>query len=94
MKMSKRSARIALGLTLLSGAAALHAQPQLILISGAAAPGGVSAQDVTPDGVTVVGTSDGRAFRWTEVGAVEFLTPSDFLHTFDAAVAEWLHYAL
>jgi hypothetical protein len=88
MKMSKRSARIALGLTLLSGAAALHAQPQLFLISGAAAPGGVSAQDVTPDGVTVVGTSDGRAFRWTEVGGVEFLTASDFLHTFDASVSD------
>lgn len=88
MRLSTRIARAALGLTLLCGATALQAQPELILISAAAAPGGVSAQDVTPDGVTVVGTSDGRAFRWTEVGGVEFLTPPDFLHTFDASVSD------
>jgi hypothetical protein len=88
MTISTQAALAALGLNLLGGAAALQAQPQLVLLSGAAAPGAVSAQDVTPDGGTVVGTSDGRAFRWTEVGGVEFLTPSDFLHTFDASISD------
>ena len=88
MSVPSQVALVTLGLSLLRGAAALHAQPELILLTDAAAPGGVSAQDVTPDGSTVVGTSDGRAFRWTEVGGVEFLSPADFLHTFDAAVSD------
>ena len=88
MRFSTHVTVAALGLALSFGATALSAQPELILLSDAAAPGGVSAQDVTPDGLTVAGTSDGRAFRWTEGGAVEFLTPSDFLHTFDASVSD------
>jgi len=78
-----------LGLAALCGATALAAQPaELLLLDAAAAPGGVSAQDVTPDGSTVVGTSDGRAFRWTQVGGVEFLSSSDFLHTNKATVSD------
>lgn len=73
---------------LLGGAATLRAQPEVVLISGAAAAGAVAAQDVTPDGLTVVGTSEGRVFRWTESGGVAFLTAADFLHTFDAAVSD------
>lgn len=88
MRLSLSITVAALGLTLSCGATALLAQPELILLTDAAAPGGVSAQDVTPDGLTVAGTSDGRAFRWTEGGAVQFLTPSDFLHTFDASVSD------
>ncbi len=88
MKPSSQVVYAALGLTLLCGASLLHAQPQLILLTDAAAPGGVSAQDVTPDGGTVVGTSDGRAFRWTDLGGVEFLSPSDFLYTNKATVSD------
>ena len=88
MRTRTSDALAVVSLTLLCCASALSAQPQLTLLTDAAAPGGVSAQDVTPDGGTVVGTSDGRAFRWTEVGGVQFLTPADFLHTFDAAVSD------
>jgi hypothetical protein len=88
MKPSPQAVLHALSSTLLCSAMALHAQPELTLLTDAASPGGVSAQDVTPDGTTVVGTSDGRAFRWTEAGGVQFLTPADFLHTFDAAVSD------
>ena len=87
MKISTQAALAAFGLTLLCGTSAVEAQPELILLTDAAG-GGVSAQDVTPDGVTVAGTSDGRAFRWTEASGVEFLTPPDFLHTFDASVSD------
>ena len=88
MRLSIQVTVAALGLTLSCGATALLAQPELILITDAAGPGGVSAQDVTPDGLTVAGTSDGQAFRWTQSGGTQFLSPSDFLHTFDASISD------
>lgn len=80
---------LVLALALGMGSGTLGAQvAELVILDGAAAAGGVSAQDVTPDGVTVVGTSDGRVFRWTAVGGVEFLSPSDWLHTIKATVSD------
>jgi probable HAF family extracellular repeat protein len=63
-------------------------QAELILIDGAGAGSAAAAQDVTPDGQVVVGTSDGRVFRWTEAGGVEFLSPSDWAYTLKAAVSD------
>lgn len=88
MKTCTQATLAAFGLTLLAGATALRAQPELILIDAAAAPGGVSAQDVTPDGLTVAGTSNGQAFRWTQGGGVQFLNASDYLHTIDASISD------
>ncbi|PWB69849.1 MAG: hypothetical protein C3F15_14490 [Holophagae bacterium] len=76
-------------LAIVAGASVVGAQQaELILLDGAAAGGGVAAQDVTPDGQVVVGTSDGRVFRWTEAGGVEFVGTGDWLYTFKAAVSD------
>ncbi len=65
MKISTQAALAAFGLTLLCGTSAVEAQPELILLTDAAAPGGVSAQDVTPDGT---GPSSARATAARSVG--------------------------
>jgi len=89
MCFGKKMAAMALALVALGGASALRAQDaELILLEGAAAGFAVSAQDVTPDGATVVGTSEGRVFRWTEGGGVEFLSPSEYFYTIKAAVSD------
>lgn len=72
----------------LPGSALLAQNAELVLIEGAAAPFAVAAQDLTPDGATVVGTSDGRAFRWTAAGGVEFLSPSEYFYTIQSAVSD------
>jgi len=47
-----------------------------------------AALDVSADGATVVGTTDGAVFRWSEVTGVEILSPSDWLHTHTAGVSD------
>jgi hypothetical protein len=89
MGFCNRMAVSAIALIALGGASSLRAQDAaVILLEGAAAGLGVSAQDVTPDGATVVGTSDGRVFRWTEAGGVEFLSPSEYFYTIKATVSD------
>jgi uncharacterized membrane protein len=74
---------------LLVGATRLPAQgAQLILLTDAAAGLGVAAQDVTPDGSVVVGTSNGQVFRWTEAGGSVMLSGSDPMDTTQAAVSD------
>jgi uncharacterized membrane protein len=63
-------------------------QAELIVIDDAGAGSAAAAQDVTPDGQVVVGTSDGRVFRWTAAGGVEFLSPADWAYTLRAAVSD------
>ena len=73
----------------LAGAAQLRAQgAELIVLSDAGAPTAAAAFDVTPDGLWVVGTTDGQVFRWSESGGVELLSPPDWLHTSTAAVSD------
>ena len=79
---------VVLGLVV-AGALPMRAQgAELILLDAAAAPAGVAAFDLTPDGAWVVGTSDGRVFRWSESGGVEFLSPPDWLNTTRAAISD------
>ncbi len=88
MKYSSMPWMIA-ALALVAGASAVDAQQaELILLDGAGAGSAAAAQDVTPDGQMVVGTSDGRVFRWTAAGGVEFLSPADWLYTIKAAVSD------
>ena len=63
-------------------------QAELILLDDAGAGSAAAAQDLTPDGQVVVGTSDGRVFRWTAAGGVEFLSPPDWAYTLKAAVSD------
>lgn len=61
---------------------------QLVIIGAPDLVGVSAALDVTPDGSTVVGTTDGAVFRWTEAGGVEILSPNDWLHTHTAGVSD------
>jgi len=50
--------------------------------------GATAAFDVTPEGSWVVGTSDGRVFRWSVATGLELLSPADWSHTHTAAVSD------
>lgn len=89
MRLCTSAAMVSIGLSAQLPTTALFAQnADLVLIEDAAAPFAASAQDLTPDGATVVGTSDGRSFRWTAAGGVEFLSPSEYFYTIKAAVSD------
>lgn len=61
---------------------------QLIIVGAPDLVGVSAALDVTPDGATVVGTTDGAVFRWTEAAGVQILSPHDWLHTHTAGVSD------
>lgn len=78
-------------LPLLVGAASTWAPAadwELIILGAPDIVGASAAFDVTPDGSTVVGVTDGAVFRWTEAGGVELLSPHDWLHTHTAGVSD------
>ncbi len=50
--------------------------------------GASAAFDVTPDGIWVVGTTNGRVFRWSASAGLEILSPSEWLHTHTAGVSD------
>ena len=61
---------------------------ELVIVGPPDLQGPSAALDVSADGATVVGTTDGAVFRWSEVAGVEILSPHDWLHTHTAGVSD------